>query len=147
METSKIFLLATTLLCWYSLGASWLLQIVAYPTYKQVGEKEFVAYHTDFGNRLLKTSVIPMILTNIMTFIFIFYHPDTVPMGLVYLTALCSGIILFTTVKYEVPKHQQLDKEGKSDSGIDYLVKNNLPRSICWTVAALSLGYMVLKSM
>ena len=146
METKHIFLLFTTLLCWYSLGVSVLLQFVAYPSYKLVGDKEFVPFHVFFGKKLLIASVMPMILTNLLTFILVFYHPDTVPMGLVYITAICSGIILFTTMKYEVPKHQELDKVGKSEAGIDYLIQNNLPRTICWTVAALSLGYMVFKT-
>ena len=146
MDNSKLLLLATTALFWYATGASWLLQYVAYPTYKLVNKDGFVPFHSAFGKRLLIATVIPMVLGNLLSFILAFYHPDSTPVGLVYLVAICSVIILFTTMKYEVPRHNKLDEVGKNDDLIDGLVKDNAPRTASWTVASLALFYMVLQA-
>jgi hypothetical protein len=147
MDSSKVILLATTLLFWYATGASWLLQYVAYPTYKLVNKDGFVPFHIAFGKRLLIATVIPMVVGNLLSFVLVFVHPDTVPVGLVYLVAICSIVILFTTMKYEVPRHNKLDEVGKDDGLIDGLVKDNAPRTASWTLASLALAYMLLNTL
>jgi hypothetical protein len=147
MDNSKLLLLATTALFWYATGASWLLQYVAYPTYKLVNTNGFVPFHVAFGKRLLISTVMPMVIGNLCSFILVFYHPESSPVGLVYLVAICSIVILFTTMKYEVPRHNKLDEVGKDDSLIDGLVMDNAPRTASWTIASLALAYMVFKAL
>ncbi len=146
MDNSKLLLLATTALFWYATGASWLLQYVAYPTYKLVNKDGFVPFHLAFGKRLLIATVIPMVLGNLLSFILVFYHPDFAPVGLVYLVAICSVIVLFSTMKYEVPRHNKLNEIGKNDELIDGLVKDNAPRTVSWTVGSFALFYTVLQA-
>jgi hypothetical protein len=146
MDNSKLLLLATTALFWYATGASWLLQYVAYPTYKLINKDGFVPFHVDFGKRLLISTVMPMVIGNLCSFILVVYHPESSPVGLVYLVAICSVIILFTTMKYEVPRHNKLDEVGKDDSLIDGLVMDNAPRTASWTIASFALAYMVFKA-
>ena len=147
MDNSKLLLLATTALFWYATGASWLLQYVAYPTYKLVNKDGFVPFHVAFGKRLLISTVMPMVIGNLCSFILVVYHPESSPVGLVYLVAICSVVILFTTMKYEVPRHNKLDEIGKDDSLIDGLVMDNAPRTVSWTMASLALAYMVFKAL
>jgi undecaprenyl pyrophosphate phosphatase UppP len=147
MDNSQILLLVTTVLFWYATGASWLLQYVAYPTYKLVNKDGFVPFHVEFGKRLLISTVMPMVIGNLCSFILVFYHPDSSPVGLVYLVAICSVVILFTTMKYEVPRHNKLDEIGKDDALIDGLVQDNAPRTASWTIASLALAYMILKAL
>ncbi len=147
MDNSKLLLLVTTALFWYATGASWLLQYVAYPTYKLVNKDGFVPFHVAFGKRLLISTIMPMVIGNLCSFILVFYHPESSPVGLVYLVAICSIVILFTTMKYEVPRHNKLDEVGKNDSLIDGLVMDNAPRTASWTIASLALVYMVFKAL
>jgi hypothetical protein len=147
MDNSKLLLLTTAALFWYATGASWLLQYVAYPTYKCVNTDSFVPFHVAFGKRLLVSTVLPMVIGNLCSFILAFWHPESTPVGLVYLVAICSVIILFTTIKYEIPRHKKLDEVGKDDALIDGLVRDNLPRTISWTIGSLALAYMIFKSM
>ncbi len=146
MDNSKLLLLATTALFCYATGASWLLQYVAYPTYKLVNKDGFVPFHVAFGKRLLISTVMPMVIGNLCSFILVFYHPESSPVGLVYLVAICSIVILFTTMKYEVPRHNKLDEVGKDDTLIDGLVMDNAPRTAAWTIASLALLYMIFKA-
>jgi hypothetical protein len=147
MDNSKLLLLVTTVLFWYATGASWLLQYVAYPTYKLVNKDGFVPFHVAFGKRLLISTVMPMVIGNLCSFILVIYHPESSPVGLVYLVAICSIVILFTTMKYEVPRHNKLDEVGKDDTLIDGLVMDNAPRTASWTIASLALAYMIFKAL
>lgn len=141
MTAQEIYLLVVAGLTWYCTGASWMLQFVCYPTYALVGEKEFVPFHVDFGRRLLPTAVIPMSITNLLLIATLFFRPDTVPLWVTIGLAVCAAVVMGTTIVLEVPKHQKLDQEGKSDSIITALVRDNLPRVACWTIASLLCVY------
>lgn len=145
MGGSELLLIACAVLYCFCMGASWMLQVVCYPTYALVGEKEFVPFHVSFGRRLLIV-VIPMILTAIATFVLVFVRPEATPVWATLAVAACSVVILGTTIVLEVPKHMQLDKEGKSDALIAALVRDNLPRTASWTLGSILLAYMVIAT-
>ena len=147
MVNTHLFLLLTAVLCWYCMGVSWLLQYVVYPTYKHIAVENFSKYHSDLEQRLLKVAVIPKIVTNILMMTLIFMHPETCPMGLIYLTALCSMMILYSTFRQINPKNRDLRENGLSNERVEYLIQKNLPRSLVWTVASCALCYMVFKTM
>jgi len=115
---------------------------VCYPTYLLVGEAEFVPFHVSFGRRLL-IAVIPMSLTCIGMIALLFIRTEAIPQVPAIITAICGTIILLTTMFLEVPKHLQLDKDGKSDALIHGLVRDNLPRTAAWTIASVTLLYIL----
>lgn len=143
MDVSLTLLIACTTLYLYCAGGCWLLQMVCYPTYHLVSERDFVAFHTAFGNRLVPIFVVPAALACLCSFLLIFVHPIATGTLLPSLVALFSVIILATTIFIEVPKHQALDRQGKSSVLIDELVQNNLPRAMSWTVGSFLLLYMM----
>lgn len=147
MENTPFLLLTTTVLCWYCVGVSWVLQYVVYPTYTYIAVENFSAYHKGLEQKLSLTAVIPMFLTNILMILLIFKHPDSSPMGLIYLTALCAFMILYSTFRQIMPKNRALQEQGLSNERVEYLIQKNLPRSLVWTVAGCTLIYMVFKTM
>lgn len=144
MDASQVFLVIVTVLCFFCTGASWMLQFVAYPTYALVGKAEFVPYHVDFGKRMLPVTVVPMVLTCLGLIAVVFVRPAQVPLWIGLVSAACGILILVTTIFLEVPKHMALDKDGKSDALIQGLVRDNIPRTLAWTVASLVTGAGVL---
>ncbi|MBL8155140.1 MAG: hypothetical protein JNM70_13230 [Anaerolineae bacterium] len=124
-----------------------MLQFVCYPTYTFVGDKEFVPFHVSFGRRLIAAAVVPMVLTCLGTFALLFLRPAAAPMWTAIVAAVCGAVILLTTVVLEVPKHLKLDKEGKSDAVLQALVRDNIPRTLAWTVASLVLAYALWVSL
>ncbi|PJF28935.1 MAG: hypothetical protein CUN52_10940 [Phototrophicales bacterium] len=134
------YLIIMTAFCLYSAGASWMLQVVCYPTYLLVGEKEFVPFHISFGRRLL-VAVIPMSLTCLALIAFVFIGTAPIPAWVTWVMGGCGAVILLTTIFLEVPKHLRLDKEGKSDALIHGLVRDNLPRTMAWTLASILAVY------
>jgi hypothetical protein len=146
MDGSLIFLVVVTALCFFCTGASWMLQFVAYPTYALVGSNEFVPFHVSFGKRMLPVTVVPMSLTCLALIALAFVRPAAVPSWMGFVAAACGAIILLTTIFLEVPKHLALDKDGKSDSLITGLVRDNIPRTICWTLASILTAVMLLTA-
>jgi hypothetical protein len=146
MDGSLIFLVAVTALCFFCTGASWMLQFVAYPTYALVGANEFVPFHVSFGKRMLPVTVVPMSLTCLALIALAFVRPAVVPSWIGFAAAACGAIILLTTIFLEVPKHLALDKDGKSDALISGLVRDNIPRTICWTLASILTAVMLLTA-
>ena len=86
-----------------------------------------------------------MFLSNILMLILVAFHPETCPMGLIYLTALCSIFIIFTTLKYELPNQKLMKNQGKNKEMMGVLLKYNLLQTVGWTISNLSLAYMILK--
>ena len=123
-----------------------MLQVVCYPTYALVGEKEFVPFHVDFGKRLIYVAVIPMVLTSLASFALVFLRPEAAPLWASIGVAICTAVVLLTTIAIEVPKHNKLDANGKDTALISALVRDNIPRVACWTIASLLLVYMVIET-
>ncbi len=147
MRGDELFLVVVTVMCFYCTGASWMLQVVCYPTYALVGEKEFVPFHVAFGKRLVYAAIIPMVLTIFASFALVFVRPEAAPMWAALGVALCTAVVLGTTVALEVPKHNRLDTHGKDDALISGLVRDNIPRVACWTLASLLLVYMLTETL
>ncbi len=139
------YLLVVTGLFLYCTGGSWMLQNVSYPTYHLVGETEFVPYHVAAGRRLIPIFVIPAVLTCLLAVGLIFVRPLSLPLWTALVIAACGLTILVTTIALEVPKHNALDKNGKSSDLINGLVRDNLPRAIAWTLGSGLLVYSMVN--
>ncbi len=145
MTFASWFWLLETALFLYCLGGSWMLQIVAYPTYHLVGEKEFVPFHVASGKRLIPVFVIPAVLACLISLGLPFVRPSETSIWAGVIVAACGLVILITTVAIEVPKHNALDKNGKSAVLIDGLVRDNLPRAMAWSLGALMLLFSLVQ--
>jgi hypothetical protein len=147
MEASTWLLLVTTVLFLYCLGGSWMLQIVSYPTYALVGKEEFVPFHKESGRRLLPVFVAPAVIACLCAMVLVFWRPAAMPIWIALIAAICGLVILVTTIALEVPKHNKLDTDGKSIVLIEGLVRDNLPRSISWTLGSLALVIGLMQSL
>jgi len=146
MDLASLLLLLCTALFLYCTGGSWMLQVVCYPTYALVGPDEFVPFHVEFGKRLMRAFVAPALVANLLSFVVVFYRPEGVSLMAALVVALCSIVILSTTMVFEVPRHNALDRDGKSDDLIRALVRDNIPRTISWTVGSILLITMLLNA-
>ena len=100
-----ILLFVTTVLFVYSTCGCWLLQIMSYPTYHLVGEKEFVPFHVASGKKLIPVFVVPAVLGCAASLALVFFRPEGMPLWSALIVAACALVILATTGIIEVPKH------------------------------------------
>jgi hypothetical protein len=125
-----------TLAFFYCLGISWLLQVAIYPTYRLVGAADFVPFHVAQGKRMIPVMVVPMFASALLGIVTAILSRTESHALLLWGVGLCGLIIIATTLISEVPKHMKLDKDGKDDALIEGLIRDNLPRSLAWTVGA-----------
>ena len=100
MDSSKILLLTAAAFTFYSTTVSWLLQS---------------------SKRKIFPTVVPMILTHLLTFACLFFHSDSVPVGLIYVAAICSAAILYSKIR------------------------SRKPNVTAWSVASAAMFYLVFK--
>jgi hypothetical protein len=131
-----MLLTAITLAFFYCLGISWLLQVVVYPTYRFVGKAEFVPFHVSQGRRMGPVMIAPMFLTSLAAIVNGVLERDSARAAYFWGAAACGAVVIVTTLASELPKHLKLDKDGKDDALIEGLIRDNLPRTIAWSIGA-----------
>lgn len=139
-------LFGTLILTAWAASGCWLLQVVAYPTYRIVGREQFVPFHVDFGRRLIPVFVVPAVLACLSFFALIFARPPGAPLLDAIVAAVAGAIVLATTGAIEVPTHMALDRDGYDDAKIDSLIRWNLVRALAWLVALGALSHATLAA-
>ncbi len=133
MGFSHLFLLFWTVVILYVLGQIWLAQIVVYPLFGQVGEKEYVAYHKFYSSRIPLPVIVPGFASFLLPVTLVFFVPDSVPSWMALANAACGLVGLFVTVALEIPRHARLEKGGKQEQVIRELIRYNWPRTLSIT--------------
>jgi hypothetical protein len=128
-----------TLAFFFCLGISWLLQVVIYPTYRLVGKAEFVPFHVSQGQRMIPVMMVPMFGSSILGIVTAVLSRNEPNAGLLWGVGASGLVVIGTTLISELPKHLKLDKDGKDDALIEGLIRDNLPRSLAWTVGSVLL--------
>lgn len=120
----------------YCLGISWLLQVAVYPTYRLVGAGEFVPFHVAQGRRMIPVMIVPMFATSVLAMVSAVVNRDASNAAFLWGAGACGLVVIGTTLLSELPKHMALDKHGKDDALIEGLIRDNLPRTLAWTIGS-----------
>jgi hypothetical protein len=137
MDFSHLFLLFWTAVIFYAAGQIWFVQIVVYPLFGKVGEKEYVAYHRFYSSRILLPVIVPGFACFLLPIVLVFLRPESVPLSLALANVACALVGLFVTVAFEIPRHARLEKGGKQEAMIRELILYNWPRTLAITGSAL----------
>ena len=125
--------------CWFMVGAIWLVQVLIYPFFKVVGEKEFSSLHQLHMKRITWI-VAPAMLLEITTAAWLFVHSG----GQLFFWNLFSVALLWLLTAFvNVPTHNKLN--FRSEDSKDSLVRRNWPRTIMWTLRAILLLAFVVQ--
>ncbi|CAN7526029.1 hypothetical protein LJR225_003780 [Phenylobacterium sp. LjRoot225] len=129
MELSQLFLLLWAGLVFWVLGQIWLVQIVVYPLFAQVGEAEYVGYHRFYSRRIPLPVIIPGFSSFILPVALALFGP-AVPFWMSAANIATGVVGLLVTVLLEIPRHARLEKGGKNNATIAELVRFNWPRTL-----------------
>lgn len=132
-------ILAQVFSCWFMTGVIWLVQVLIYPNYKFVGQKEFENFHEFHMNRITWI-VAPMMGIELFSAIWLLWnHPDSI----YWINSISIALIWCLTAFVNVPTHRVLTFEIKKTKR---LVAGNWPRTILWTIRS-SFWLFMLNSM
>lgn len=125
-------------------GVIWLVQLVHYPIFLGLSEKEFQTWH-EFHSRRISYLVAPLMVFELFSSLVMSdYDPSAVNLMVLVLTI---GIWL-STFLLSVPLHNQLAKQGFDQALITRLINTNWPRTIFYSVKLLiMIGVMITSSL
>lgn len=126
---------------WAMVGLIWMIQLVHYPLFAQVGEENFVRYSEDH-QRWITVIVLPLMFCELISSCLLWsQRPANVSSTLVATGIVLVAIIWLSTFLLQVPLHGRL-ATGYDEEVIRQLVNGNWIRTIAWTLRGVLSGYM-----
>lgn len=110
-KISTIVFTVYILLSFYVFGGGIVNSLVAYKTWRAVGEKEFPAFHQIDSSLILPLFVAFFLLTFIPQILLFWFRPSVIPRTLVFLALLFNLICLVSTIFIQIPIQIELDKK------------------------------------
>jgi len=132
------FLCTTQLaVTWMLAGLIWVIQILAYPQFRRVGEADFVRYHFAHCVRI-GLIVAPLLVIEAVTAAGLLYQghresPFLLSVGLI-------PVIWLSTALLQAPLHTKLMR-GFSADAVRWLILTNWLRTLAWTARGVLVGY------
>lgn len=124
---------------WLLVGVIWVIQVVVYPQFLSVGEKEFTAFH--FGHCWrIGLLITPLLAVEVITAAALLYQGHREPIFVI--SAALIPLNWLSTAIWQAPTHVRL-MDGFDAAVIRRLIRSNWSRTITWTVRGVLLGYVV----
>ena len=143
MYTILLTQFATT---WFMVGLIWLIQVVHYPLFANVGEEHFQLY-SERHQFLITFIVGPVMVAELITAIVLATYPPTPEVGMWLRLGLGLLVVIWVaTAAVQVPQHGRLN-QGFDLQTIQSLVAGNWVRTIAWTLRGAILLVVLSKLM
>jgi hypothetical protein len=126
--------LAYVCLVFYDLGMTWVLQLMHYPLYHNVGAADFSNYVQANNQRAALPAILPALATLVVSLLLVWRRPNTVTILEAWLAVTLNVAVLVSTAVWQGRLHGQLVELGKSDAMIDVLVRTNWIRTGAFTI-------------
>lgn len=125
---------------WALVGLIWVIQVVVYPQFLRVGEKEFVRFH--FGHCWrIGLLIAPLLLAECITVVGLLFQGHREPVFVA--SAALIPLNWLSTAFLQAPAHIRL-MAGFDAPVIRRLIRSNWLRTLTWTARGVLLGCLVL---
>ena len=144
MNWPLTILLANVVSTWFMVGLIWMVQIVHYPLFDDVGPENYVQYQQRHQANITYI-VMPVMLIELATAILLIVYPVVgVDKSLVYLGLGLVVVIWLSTALLQVPCHDKLVK-GFDQASYRWLVDSNWVRTIAWSARGAIVTMMLVR--
>lgn len=127
-------------------GVIWIIQLVQYPFFAQVGAENFQKYHASHSFWITPVVAPAMILELITSIFLIVYPPENIDSKLIWLGLFLAITVWASTFFLQIPMHEKLS-QGFDASAHSFLVNSNWVRTIAWTLHSILVVYFVWKNL
>jgi hypothetical protein len=144
MNWSLTILLANVVSTLFLVGLIWMVQVVHYPLFDDVGEQNYVSYQQRHQTNI--TYIVgPMMLIELVTAIMLAFYPvEGINKPLIYAGIGLVVMIWLSTALIQVPYHERLVK-GFDLAAYKWLVNSNWIRTIAWTARGAIVTWMLVR--
>lgn len=125
-------------------GVIWLIQLVQYPFFAQVGRENFQQYHASHTFWITPVVAPAMILELLTSVFLIIYPPENIDSKLIWIGLILTLTVWLSTLFLQVPMHEKLG-QGFDIEAHRFLVNSNWVRTIAWTLRSGLMGYLLWK--
>ena len=119
-----VFLIAFALV-FYGNGAAFVESFVNYPSWRLIGNDEFLAYHHFIGPRVLALLVASALLGTVFTVLMLWHRPTAIHSWAVWAAIAAQAIVWVSTATIQVPIQVQLSAHGLSLPLVERLIVTN----------------------
>jgi hypothetical protein len=142
----KLIFIAHVLFTLMLTGLIWMIQLVHYPLFAEVGADAFRAYQVAHMNAIT-TLVGPLMLAELLTgMLLLAVQPTGVVPWQTWVGMVLIAIAWLSTMFISVPQHNQL-MSGFDAQVHQALVLGNLIRTLAWTARAGLMGWMLVGAL
>ena len=144
MNWSNSILLANVASTLFLVGLIWMVQVVHYPLFNDIGEQNYISYQQRHQTNI--TFVVgPVMLIELVTAILlIWYTSDAISPAMVYTGIALVVLIWLSTAFIQVPCHEKLVK-GFDLAAYKWLVNSNWIRTIAWSARGALVTWMLVR--
>jgi uncharacterized membrane protein len=140
----KIIFIANLAATLYLTGVIWLVQLVQYPFFSQVGTESFSKYHASHSFWITPVVAPAMILELLTSVFLILYPPENIDVKLIWLGLILAVTLWISTFFLQVPMHEKL-AQGFNAEAHRFLVNSNWIRTVAWTLRSGLVCYFLWK--
>jgi hypothetical protein len=127
-------------------GLIWLVQVVHYPLFAQVGRAEFAEYQRRHMQRTSWVVAAPMCLEGVTAVALLIWPPVGVSLVWLWVSFVALIAIWASTFFLQVPRHEELLRAF--DSAVhQFLVRSNWLRTLLWSARALLVLFLIHKAL
>ena len=118
---------------WFLVGLIWIIQIVHYPLFANVGQQQFELFSNK--HQMLITFIVgPVMVAEILTAIILAWYAPYPELTTWFRIGLMLVILIWLSTAFiQVPQHSRLTNSGYDLATIKALVNRNWIRTIAWT--------------
>lgn len=144
MNWLQSILLANIVSTLFMVGLIWMVQVVHYPLFDDVGQENYVSYQQRHQNNI--TYIVgPVMLIELATAIaLVWYRMESIGKPLVYTGIALVVLIWLSTAFIQVPCHEKLVR-GFDPAAYTWLVQSNWIRTVAWTARGALVTWMLVR--
>ena len=141
-ELIELVLLAHAAACLYMSGVIWLVQIIHYPLFSDVGNANFSSYEKRHTATMTWVVAPPMLIEGVTGVLLFWFPPAGLSEGPILAGLVGLGIIWLSTALIQVPCHEKLTR-GFDPVIHKRLVITNWLRTIAWSLRGVLVLWMI----
>lgn len=130
---------------WALIGLTWVVQLVVYPAFANVGLAEFPAYHEQHCRRITWVVVPLMVMELSSALALVFLTPSQLGTGLAWLALALCVLCWAVTALFAVPAHAALAK-NRDGEVLRELLRAHWARTVAWTGRGILLAVVLAPS-
>lgn len=143
---TKIILITNLVSIIFLTGVIWIIQVVQYPFFAQIGAENFPKYHASHTFWITPV-VAPAMIVELITSIFLIIYPsEHIDSKLIWLGLILTLIVWTSTFFLQIPMHEKLAQGFDADAH-KFLVNSNWIRTIAWSLHSFLVVYFVWKNL